>query len=508
MAQRDGHKVLIRGVNWIGDAVMTIPALRAVRANFPGSSISLLVRPSVAPLFDREPAVDEIIQYGHEFRGVSGRMKLASTLRAKGFTTAILFQNAFDAALLVSLAGVPERIGYNRDGRGILLTKAVSFRGEDRKLHHIDYYLNLLDKAGYTSERSRPWLRLTLEERLAARETLSTMSRPILGINPGAAFGSAKRWVLERFAEVARSFTEETGGSVAVFGGKDEAATARYVQALIPHRSRSFAGRTSLRELVALIAECDVVVSNDSGPMHIAYAVGTPVVAIFGSTDPKLTGPAGEGSTVVQSGVPCSPCFERTCREKHLACMDGISADAVFEAVRTLTPRRRAVFFDRDGTLCRDADYLNRWEDFSVFPEIEALDALKTAGFSLVGVSNQSGIGRGIVDESFARDVNRVFIERYGFDDFLYCPHRPEELCFCRKPEPAMLIEAKERLSIDLRKSYVVGDKDDDMLLARAVGARGILVTTGKLRESVHADHIARDLREAVRIILGDSDER
>jgi heptosyltransferase-2 len=188
--------------------------------------------------------------------------------------------------------------------------------------------------------------------------------------------------------------------------------------------------------------------------------------------------------------------------------MDGISADAVSEAVRTLTPHRRAVFFDRDGTLCRDADYLNRWEDFSVFPEIDAIDALKGAGFSLVGVSNQSGIGRGIVDESFTRDVNRVFIERYGFDDFLYCPHRPEELCFCRKPEPAMLIEAKERLGIDLRKSYVVGDKDDDMLLARAVGARGILVTTGKLRESVHADHTARDLREATRFILEDGHER
>ncbi len=168
---------------------------------------------------------------------------------------------------------------------------------------------------------------------------------------------------------------------------------------------------------------------------------------------------------------------------------------------------RRAVFFDRDGTLCEDADYLGRWEDFWEFPDIKTLARLIEKGFKLIGVTNQSGIARGIVREDFVREVNNHFVESHGFTDFLYCPHHPDENCPCRKPRPGMALRAQKEHGIDLKRSYVVGDTDRDMLLAGAVGARAVLVTTGKQKESAHADFVARDLEEAVRLIVDDDDE-
>jgi len=243
------------------------------------------------------------------------------------------------------------------------------------------------------------------------------------------------------------------------------------------------------------------MVTNDSGPMHIGYAVGTPLVAIFGSTSPEHTGPVGRSDIVIRKKIACSPCFERECKKRGLECMESITAEEVFDAVKKLVSRRRAVFFDRDGTLCRDAHYLNSMEELAIFPSVSSLKGLRDKGFSLIGVSNQSGIARGMVQEEFAKKVNRMFVDQYGFEDFYYCPHHPDDHCLCRKPEPGMLIRARSEHHIDLRRSYLVGDKEDDMILAKAVGARGILVTTGKAQASSYADAIAEGLDDVVRII-------
>ncbi|MGD0283007.1 MAG: lipopolysaccharide heptosyltransferase II, partial [Dissulfurispiraceae bacterium] len=423
-------------------------------------------------------------------------------LRKKKFAMALLLQNAFDAALIAWLAGIPRRIGYNRDGRGFLLTDAVPFNGADRKIHHTMYYLNLLDSAGIHADFEEPVIHLSIEERMKAREVLSELNRPILGVNPGATFGSAKRWLPERFADVANWFRRDTGGGIVIFGSKSEAAMAQKIDKQIPEDKLFLAGKTSLRELAALIAECDILLTNDSGPMHIACALGTPTMAIFGSTDPKLTGPAGEGHTAIKKDFSCSPCFERSCRTKDLRCMYTVTAEEVFFKIKEMLPHKRAVFFDRDGTLCRDAHFLNDWKDFEIFPGIVSLGELKDRGFLLIGITNQSGISRGLVKESFARDVNAVFTGTYGFDDFYYCPHSPDDYCPCRKPSPGMLVKARLRHKINLSRSFVVGDKDADMLVAKAVGARGILVTTGKQQTSPYADAIAGNLEEAVKVIL------
>jgi len=506
--ETSSEKVLVRGVNWVGDAVMTLPAIRAIRRALPHAHISLLVKPWVAALFERDPSVDEIILYREKHKGLVGKLRLALELRKHRFDRAILLQNALDAAVLAALAGIPRREGYARDGRGFLLSNALPYHGEDRSMHHVDYYLGLLEKLGMPSTDAEPWIFLDNEERREARERLAALPRPVVGINPGAAYGSAKQWLPERFAEVARRVITELGGSAVVFGGPTEAQIAADIVGLfhdVPEGSfLNLAGKTTLRELVALTSACDVFLSNDSGPMHIAYALKTPLVAVFGSTEPELTGPVGKASIVIKKDLFCSPCFERTCGQGSLSCMEAINAGEVFKHIKSLVPHKRAVFFDRDGTLCRDADYLNDWENFHPFGDLDSLDALKTAGFSLVGISNQSGIARGIVDEGFAVACNNYFVDKHSFDAFYHCPHHPEDHCSCRKPQPGMALQARAEMGLDLRNSYVVGDKDADMILARAIGARAVLVTTGKQQGSEYADFVAPNLAGAVRWILAD----
>jgi len=495
---------------------MTLPALKALRKTMPEAKISLLVKPWVSAVFENNPNIDEIIIYGDKYKGIIGKIKLSRMLNKKKFCSTILFQNAFDAALITFLAGIKERAGYNRDGRGHLLTTAVPVPRNKGKVHQINYYLNLLDKLGINAGYSDPYIYLTLDERLEARKFLQDLKRPILGINPGATYGSAKRWFPERFAEVANWFISDTGGSVIIFGGKSEVDIADeiYKKAILEFRTShsliSFTGKTSLRELISLISECDVFVTNDSGPLHIAYAVKTPLVAIFCSTDPQLTGPppeanasgGGNSNVVITPDISCSPCFERTCKNNDMRCMYAITSDDVYYGIKEILPDKPAVFFDRDGTLCRDTGYLNKYDDFQVFKDINNVHLLKEKGFKLIGISNQSGIAKGIFNEEFVKEINSVFIKQYGFDDFYYCPHNPDDHCPCRKPEPEMLLRARGKHGIDLKKSFVVGDKEADIFLARAVGARGILVKTGEAKESQYADFIAKDLKEAVDWIL------
>ncbi len=511
------EKLLIRGVNWIGDAVMTIPAIRALRAAYRDVEIYQLLRPTVSPLFEKDPNIDNIIIYENRFRTVIGRINLSNILRKEGFSKAYLFQNAFEAALLAFLSGIPERIGYNRDKRGFMLTKPIPYKDEDRKLHHIDYYLNLLNHAGIKAKYSIPYIFQSIDERLEARKILFNLKKPIIGINPGAAYGSAKRWLPERFAEVIKWIIKDSDGSVVIFGGENEISIANHIEALAKNmlsdieksysesRLLNLTGKTTLRQLISLISECNVFVTNDSGPMHLSYAVGTPVVAIFGSTSPELTGPPKEGNIVLRGDADCSPCFKRKCSLDHIECMLSITSKDVCNGIKEVMSCKKAVFFDRDGILCKDVNYLSSWDDFSVFDDINTIARLKSNEFLLIGISNQSGVARKIVNEAFVKEVNGFFIDKYQFDDFFYCPHHPDEHCTCRKPEMALLYRAKAKHKIDFNNSYFIGDTDIDMLLAKAAGIKGILVITGKQKYSVYADYIAANLTDAVNYILNDT---
>ncbi len=332
----------MRAVNWLGDAVLTTPALGGLREARPGTKVVVAANPAVAELFRLHPDVDEIVVYDRRgaHRGAVGMARMARVLRRQRFDAALLLQNAFDAALLAFLAGIPARMGYARDARRLLLTRAVPVTEEILSLHHAEYYLRLLSELGLPRPQ-RPALRLRVseEERQAMRSRLldegASEGRPILGINPGATFGSAKRWFPERFAAVADALAEEWGASVVLMGSVPEMPLAAEVEAAMGRRPVNLAGRTTVRELMALLSLCSFLVTNDSGPMHVAAAFRVPQVAIFGPTDWRATSPWTPLAKIVRVDVDCSPCRKRECDRGH-ECMVGVTADMVVSAAKTL----------------------------------------------------------------------------------------------------------------------------------------------------------------------------
>src|SRR5579859_2405712 len=276
---------------------MSLPALRALRQRFPEAHISILAKPWVADLYGREPFSDRIIPYTP--RAWREKWSAGRDLARERFDCAILLQNAFEAAAVAFAARIPERIGYARDGRSLLLTRAVPVpRPGEIPRHERFYYLELLRRAGIIDVLPENDC-IRLDGAVAAREAGIARFREIgmgdtvIGMSPGAAYGNAKRWLPERFAEAAIRVARELGASVAIFGSKDERALCSTIAAAISAPVKNFAGETSLAEFIDLAAACRVYLSNDSGGMHIASALGVPTVAIFGATDDAATGPAG-----------------------------------------------------------------------------------------------------------------------------------------------------------------------------------------------------------------------
>jgi heptosyltransferase-2 len=336
-------KVLVRATNWLGDAVMSLPAIRAIRQVFPHAHIAVLARPGVADLYARETSIDLVIPYPSP-KGLGARREFAASLRALGFDGAILLPNAFDAALTVWLAGIPERIGYRRDGRGMLLTRAIPVpEPGDIPRHQRFYYLELLRRAGLI-ERFPECGAIRLDGIAGARQAGAAhlaalgVAGPAIGISPGAAYGDAKRWLPERFAESGRQLAGELGASVLVFGAAAERPLCETVALALRREgidARNLAGETSLREFIDLAAACRLFLTNDSGAMHVSSALGVPTVAVFGATDDTTTGPTGELSRVVREHAECSPCLLRECPIDH-RCMTRVTAAGVAAAALLL----------------------------------------------------------------------------------------------------------------------------------------------------------------------------
>ncbi|MCR4310004.1 MAG: lipopolysaccharide heptosyltransferase II [Deltaproteobacteria bacterium] len=336
--------LLVRATNWLGDAVMTTPALAGLRGAFPGARIVLLAKPLVAELFRHHPDVDEVIVYERPGRheGTLGRLRLAGELRRRRFDGALLLQNAFDAALLAFLARIPERAGYPTDGRRLLLSLPVPLTHAILQRHEVEYYLCLLDGLGVPRPEP-PTLKLlvTDEERAGIGSRLASLGltpgTPIVAINPGATYGSAKRWYPDRFAAVADALSEEWGAAVVVVGSPAEAPLAGEIVAAARRGVVNLAGKTTVREMMALLSLSSFLVTNDSGPMHIGAALGVPLVAIFGPTDWRRTSPWTSLAKVVRVEIDCSPCRRRVCDRGH-ECMLGVTPEMVVDAARQLLP--------------------------------------------------------------------------------------------------------------------------------------------------------------------------
>jgi heptosyltransferase-2 len=344
------RRILIRGTNWIGDSVIAIPALREIRKLFPQAHITLMVRPWVSDIFQSAEYIDDLLIYDKSgsHKGLRGFFNLVRELRRREFDVAILLQNAIEAALMAALAGIPNRIGYPTDGRGLLLTHQAKRVDGTRRDHQVFYYLRILSACAAPAYAPDPAFRpditipLRLEELAWARAILEShriaADRHLVGLNPGAYYGSAKRWFTERYASLADRLIERDDAEVLIFGSAGERRIMEEIVSLMKFKPKVLTGKTTLRELMALIKLCDLFITNDSGPMHLAAALDVPQIAIFGSTDEHATGPLSEKATVIKHPVPCSPCLLREC-PIDLRCFAGVSVDQVYSvAHRTLSP--------------------------------------------------------------------------------------------------------------------------------------------------------------------------
>ncbi|MGB6483732.1 MAG: lipopolysaccharide heptosyltransferase II [Candidatus Acidiferrales bacterium] len=332
-------KILVRATNWVGDAIMSIPALSAIRRRWPEAQITILARPWVAALYSGQPFVDRVKVLDVASRSPMAMERAARELREEQFDCAILLQNAFSAAWLVWRAKIRQRIGYSRDGRGVLLSKAVAVpRAGEIPAHEIFYYLELLRRAGWLKsipDVTQISLNLSAGAAEAAearlREAGVHLEAKRIALAPGAAYGSAKCWPPERFAAVADALVDEFGADVILFGASSELEICRQIADRMHHRPIILAGQTLIGDLPALFSRCSLFVGNDSGAMHVAAAVGVPVVAVFGSTDPQGTAPVTSQRKLVQHPVACSPCFLRECPIDH-RCMLRVPVQDVRDA--------------------------------------------------------------------------------------------------------------------------------------------------------------------------------
>lgn len=313
-------KILVRGTNWIGDAVMSVPALKELRRIFPDAGITLHTRTWAEGIFAEAPFIDELITFDKGKWAAKDVFENSQFLKTDGYDLAIILPNSFESALTSFLSSIPRRFGYNKDLRGLLLTDPIAVPEWKTRRHEVFYYLNLISEVEKrvldrdTVPHVIPDTSLFVGERakVAAHERLCRegiqLDRPIFAIGIGSTNSLTKRWPLERFISLIELMTSELRSQVLLFGSKAEAKVSHEVMSAAGPGVVDLAGKTSLGEATSILSVVDLMVSNDMGLAHIAPAVGTSTIALFGPTSPITTRPWGDNVTVVQRDVPCDYC--------------------------------------------------------------------------------------------------------------------------------------------------------------------------------------------------------
>lgn len=337
--------IVVRGTNWVGDAVMSIPALRELRRIFPSAKITLHTRSWAEGIFRDADFLDEILTFDKTDSKISDTFSNAKKLKENQFDLAVLFPNSFESALVAKLAKIPQRFGYAKEGRSFFLTNSVEIPKWKNERHEVFYYLNLaaeIEKAyfGKTSITENPPkidLQVSEERREKARNILENhgvdLSKKTVALGVGSTNSRAKRWQAESYAKLNDLLQNETDANVLLVGAKDEIEVAEEVFEKSQRKPIILTGKTSLSQIVALLTEIDLLVSNDMGLAHIAPAVGTKTLVIFGPTNEKTTQPIG--SEIIRKTVDCAPCMLRDCPIDH-RCMTQISAEEVFAKAKNL----------------------------------------------------------------------------------------------------------------------------------------------------------------------------
>lgn len=331
-------KIVVRAPNWVGDSILAFPAMNAIKKNYPDAEVWVAAQDWVKDLFlmnDMFAGVLPLAKHG----GLRSVRESAKNIRDLQFDLGILFTNSFASALLFFLAKIPQRWGYKKDGRGLLLTKGVSVQPDKDRRHQAQYYLDLLSRLGlkkFPEEFILPICKKEKERTAAWLEAQNIHNdKPFIILNPGAYYGSAKRWPPDRYAKLAALLQEKYHAQILIIGSEDETPLADTISSLTNKSLHVLTGKTNLVQLAGLLSFADLFVTNDSGPMHMANFLKTPLVALFGPTEPARTGPLQQPAAVIHKGAPCWPCLYRECPFDH-RCMLNISPEEVFQECQKL----------------------------------------------------------------------------------------------------------------------------------------------------------------------------
>jgi len=351
-------RVVVRGTNWVGDSVMTVPALRALRRVLPDANITLVIRPGAKGIFSEVDFIDDVLVYNR--KNAFSVIPQVREWRRRQFDLAVLFQNAFEAALIPFLAGVPVRLGYATESRQALLTHPLALPDWRSSRHEVFYYLYLvtaLEQMLFGSSsicEAEPDASIQISEhrRDEARSLLRSHGigeeNSIVAICPGSINSRAKRWPAEAYAALADRLIESRR-QVLLIGSQEEVEVSRDVMSRMRQRPVVLTGKTSLDEITAVLATVDLIVTNDTGPAHIGAALGRPTIVIFGPTNPLTTRPFSPEAEILRHPPECAPCMLRDCPIDH-RCMTAITVDEVFERSHALL--KRASFAKTVRSLC------------------------------------------------------------------------------------------------------------------------------------------------------------
>jgi len=325
-------KIVVRAPNWIGDSILALPAIAALHENLPEAEIWITGHEWIKDIFFPFDYIKGVIPLKSLSR-LRGLLKNAKILQENQFDVGLLLTNSFSSAILFCLAKIPQRWGYNRDYRRFLLTKRVKIDDQFLSVHQAQYYINLLSGLGIPASSRSLFFQLDPAVQQHANDLLVslgiTFQHPLVCLSPGAFYGSAKRWPASRFAELASLLQERNQADIIIVGSKDEHGLAQTIASHMEHPPIILSGKTTVSQLAGVIHYASLFVSNDSGPMHVANSLKVPTVGIFGPTDPQLTGPYQQPSSVVKKDIDCWPCRYRECPTGH-RCMEDISAEDVY----------------------------------------------------------------------------------------------------------------------------------------------------------------------------------
>jgi lipopolysaccharide heptosyltransferase II len=522
----------------MGDIILTLPVMEALKKEYPDSEIFFICKKKYKDLLLDHPQIDKVIEFDAlgDHKSITGLLRLINELKTLKFDLILDLHSNLRSFLIRNLVPAEIKIKYNKRWLArLLMVYFKLFRIKSK--HTLDCYMESLQKLGIKSRSKTLKFYLNGKDKAWANKFLSenglNQERILLGMAPGARWNT-KKWNKEKFAKVAETLSQKFPMNVILFGDKNDTDTILWIDEELS-RKRKSKGNSKIiqavdlpfKKVAGVLQLCDILVTNDSGLMHLASFLKIPVIAIFGPTHPDLGfSPLGQDSLVITVNEKCSPCSlhgKRKCHKKEKYCMDRILPEQVAEKASEFLNRQKAIFLDRDGTLIQDKNFISKVEDVEFIPgSIKAVKIFKDMGYKVVIVSNQSGIGRGILTREIVDKINEYMLDQLkkdnlDIDGVYYCPHIPDDNCECRKPNLKMVNQASSRLNLNLKNSWAIGDKLSDVMLGQNMGGKGVLVLTGfgkrelqkiKDKSNIKPDFVVENLLEAAVLIQKDCQKR